>query len=83
MFVCLSFCLLVCGGQMEIQTQASILVKFCRRIETYPRRFCCSFDPCPLPQEGGPREILKAERNSIEKCLQNKRCSAGCSVCLW
>jgi len=30
-------CLLVCGGPMEIQTPAPILMKFCMHITTYPR----------------------------------------------
>jgi len=32
-----------------------------------------------LPGPGGPK-ILKAEGNIFEKCLQNKRWSAGCKL---
>jgi len=39
MFVCLSVCLLVCVGLMEIQTPAPILKKFSPDIPTYPMKF--------------------------------------------
>jgi len=74
-------CLLVCGGLMEIQTPAWILIKFSTHIPTCSRMVLVQFWTRP-PHPPGPRgpETLEAEWHIIENCLQNKRCSAGCKL---
>jgi len=57
MFVCLSVCLLVCGGQMEIQTLAPILMKFCTHIPI--ECFVPVWPPLSLPPGPGGLETLK------------------------
>jgi len=46
--VCLFVCLLVCGGLMEIQTPALILMKFARTSPPVQGRFSSRFDHPPL-----------------------------------
>jgi len=45
--VCLFVCLLVCGGLMEIQTPASISMKFSIHIPTCPRKVLVQIWPPP------------------------------------
>jgi len=54
-------CLLECGGLMEIQTPAPILMKFSTHIPTCPRKVLVQVRPLP-PGPGG-LETLKAEEN--------------------
>jgi len=76
--VCLSVCLLVCGGPFEAQTPARILIKFCMRVLTCRRKVWVNFWPQPPPPPGpGGLETQKAEGHIF---LQNKRCSAGCKL---
>jgi len=78
MFVCLSVCLLVCGGLMEIKTPAPILMKFCTHIPT-KEGFGPGLTPACSPP--GPRglETLKAEGHIFKMLsrLQINPCSAG------
>jgi len=55
--VCPSVCLLVCGGIMEIQTTAPILMKFCTQTPTCPRKVLVQVWPRPLAWGS---KILKA-----------------------
>jgi len=56
--VCLSVCLLVCGGLMEIQIPAPILMKFCTHISTSPSQVLVQVDPRPLtPWAWGPETL--------------------------
>jgi len=79
--VCLFVRLLVCGGLMEIQTPAQILIKFCTHIPTCPRKVLMQVwaRPTHPPGPWGP-ETLEAEGHIIENCLQNKGCLAGCKL---
>jgi len=52
MFVCLFVRLLVCGGQMEIQTPALIVMKFCTHSPTYPSKVLVQVWPLPPPRLG-------------------------------
>jgi len=47
--VCLFVCLLVCGGLIEIQTSAPIMMKFCTHIPTCPRKVLVQVWPLPPP----------------------------------
>jgi len=71
MFVC--FCLLLCGGLIEIQTPTSILMKFSTYIPSCQRKVLVQVWPPPPPP--GPRglETLKAEGHIL-------RSSAGCKL---
>jgi len=66
---------MVCGGLMEIQTPARILIKFCTHLSK--GRFRCSFDPGPLILLGLGAETSKGEGHIFENCLQNRGCSVG------
>jgi len=68
--VCFLVHLLVCGGLMEIQTPALILMKFARTFLPGQGRFWCRFDPLlPPPLAWGAW---------ISKTWRTIRCSAGC-----
>jgi len=70
--------MLECGGLTEIQRPKFILIKFCTRIPTCPRKVLVQFRPwAPHPPVPGGPETLKAEGHIFENCLQNKRCSTG------
>jgi len=74
-------CLLVCGGLIEIQTPARILIKFCTLIPTCPRKVLVQFWARPThPSEPWGPETLEAEEPIIENCLQNKRCLPVCKL---
>jgi len=69
MFVCLSVRLLVCGGLMEIQTAAQILMKFGTHILTCPWKVLVQVWPPPPPPLAWGPEILKAEGDIFENSL--------------
>jgi len=64
---------------MEIQTPATILLKFCtQRPYLFKEGFGYGLTPASFPILGlGGTETLKAEEHIFETCLQCKRCSAG------
>jgi len=71
---------LVCGGLVEIQTPAPIMMKFCTHTPDLSKEgFGAGLTPAPsLPGPGG--KTLQAEGHIFENCLQNKRCSAVCKL---
>jgi len=73
-------CMLVCGGLMEIQTPAPILMKFCTHIPTCPRKVSVQVwppSPHPLGLRGwGGLETLKAEGH-IFKMLSRLQINPG------
>jgi len=65
LFVCLS---LVCGGLMEIQTPAQILLEFWKHIPTCPKKVLVQVWPPPPPPLSGPGgpKTLKAEKDTLQ-----------------
>jgi len=67
-------CLLVCGGLMETQTPAPILMKFSTHIPTCPRKVLVQvWPPPPHPLGLGGLKPLKLKDTFL-------RCSAGCKL---
>jgi len=80
MFVCLSVCLLVCSGLIEIQTPARILKNFAHVSPPVQGGFGAVLTSASHPPGPGGPETLKAEGHIFENRLKNKRYSAGCKL---
>jgi len=70
-------CLLVCGGLLEMQTHAPILMKASHNLSKEGSG--ASLTPAPPPGQGEP-ETIQAEGHILENCLQNIRCLAGLQI---